>query len=78
MQDGDAHKLDFGHDQAHVSQTRKPQGLTISANAGKALSPAQVEFNKRMKALENARAAHERERARLDNDLRVCHSQFMP
>ncbi len=53
-------------------------GLTISASSAKPLSPAQIEFNKRMKALERERAAHERERARLDAELHVCIHEWMP
>lgn len=50
----------------------------ISASKGTTLSPAQIEFNKRIKALEKARASHDRERALLDEDLRVCQAELMP
>jgi len=52
--------------------------LTIKNQASQPLTPAQEEFNKHMKALEKARAAHERKRARLDKDLAVCRNELMP
>jgi hypothetical protein len=52
--------------------------LTIKVNPGNIHSPAQVEFNKRLKALEKARAALERRRAYLDNDLVICREKLMP
>lgn len=78
MQESHEPELDLGIEKTPVSHRRKTNPLTISASAGKVLSPAQVEFNKHMKALEKARASHERERARLEGDLCVCHSEFMP
>jgi hypothetical protein len=54
------------------------KGLTIKRTTSQPLSPAQEEFNKRMKALEKARAAHERKRACLDADLVVCRDELMP
>lgn len=56
----------------------KSTDLTIPAMGDKVLSTAQAEFNKRMKALEKARAAHERERTRLDTRLHLCRTEFMP
>ena len=52
--------------------------LTIKPGTSQPLSPAQEEFNKRMKALEKARASYDRKRARLDADLVVCRNQLMP
>ena len=52
--------------------------LTIRKAASQPLTPAQEEFNKRMKALERARAAHDRKRKRLDKDLAVCRNELMP
>lgn len=67
-------ELDLGLDPLPAAKA----DLKISAAPSKPLSPAQAEFNKRMKALERARSAHERERARLDEDLRVCITVLMP
>lgn len=52
--------------------------LSIKANSGDILTPAQVEFNKRLKALEKARKALERKRADLDKDLVTCRETLMP
>lgn len=52
--------------------------LIITWAAGNALSPAQVEFNRLMKRLENARANHLREQAKLDAMLLVVSKQIMP
>lgn len=52
--------------------------LSIKVASGNILSPAQVEFNKRLKALEKARAALERKRANLDKDLVTCRETLMP
>lgn len=73
-------ELDLGLDSRPVTPSSAPPklGLTIPASANKPLSGAQIEFNKRMKALEKARAVHERERARLDEELRICITELMP
>lgn len=55
-----------------------PPELTIAVSPLKALSPAQLEFNKRMKALERARKADEKKRTKLDEELRVCREELMP
>jgi len=56
----------------------KPPELLIAASPLKELSPAQVEFNKRMKSLERARTAHEKERARLDRELQQYRAELLP
>lgn len=52
--------------------------LIITKAAGNALSPAQVEFNRLMKRLENARAKHLSEQAKLDAMLVVVSKELMP
>lgn len=52
--------------------------LTIQNQDSHPLTPAQEEFNKRMKALEKARAAHDRKRAQLDKNLKICRNELMP
>lgn len=42
------------------------------------LSPAQIEFNKRLKALEKARAEQDRARKKLDADLIAARTELMP
>ncbi|GAA5481293.1 hypothetical protein [Haloferula sargassicola] len=68
-------ELDLGFD-----PLPKPKpGLTLSPAAGTAtLSPAQVEFNKRLKSLEKARTSHAKERDRLDKQLHLCRTELMP
>src|SRR6478752_2556465 len=78
MPSRDPNELNLGLDPLLVASTRPKADLTIAASSAAPLSPAQVQFNKRMKALEKARASHERERVRLDGDLRICHAQLMP
>ena len=72
-------ELDLGLDSlpAPVTPPLKTD-LTIKRTTSQPLSPVQEEFNKRMKALEKARAAHERKRARLDADLAICRDELMP
>lgn len=74
----DQSELDLRLDSLAEPSKPPKRDLMISASSAKPLSPAQAEFNKRMKALEKERAAHERERARLDADLRICISELMP
>jgi hypothetical protein len=74
----DQNELNLGLDPLPEASMPAQRGLMISASTAKPLSPAQVEFNKRMKALEKERAAHDRERTRLDEDLRVCITELMP
>ncbi len=52
--------------------------LTIKSGDSQVLTPAQEEFNKRIKALEKARASYDRKRARLDKYLAVCRNELMP
>ncbi|MEI7928458.1 MAG: hypothetical protein WCH40_07910 [Verrucomicrobiales bacterium] len=72
------HEMEVGIDPLPKSSPPPTRGLTISAANKQALSPAQVEFNKRMKALEKERANHERQRARLDKELHLCTTELMP
>ena len=61
------------------SSPPKPKpALVITSAPEKSLSPAQVEFNKRLKALEKARSALAKEKARLDHDLQICITQLLP
>jgi hypothetical protein len=78
MSHRDQNELDLSLDPLPETPAPPKPGLTISATAKKPLSPAQVEFNKRMKALEKERAAHELERSRLDEHLRICITELMP
>jgi hypothetical protein len=81
MSRGSQHELNLGldplPDPVPFSQPSKTD-LTIKRATSQPLSPAQEEFNKRMQALEKARAAHERKRARLDADFVVCRDELMP
>jgi hypothetical protein len=52
--------------------------LIFKSGGTAALSPAQVEFNKLMKRIENARARHDQEQARLDRILATCIRELMP
>jgi hypothetical protein len=67
-----------------VQETKKPNAgakmgeLQVTASAGAELSPAQVEFNKLMKRLENTRTKKERERRRLDGLLSYYVAEVMP
>lgn len=74
----DQDELDLGLDPLPKGPPPPKPGLTISGSGKQSLSPAQVEFNKRMKALEKQRANHERQRARLDKDLHLCITELMP
>ena len=53
-------------------------GLIITKAAKEALSPAQTEFNRLMKRLENARAKHLREQTKLDGLLLATSRDLMP
>jgi hypothetical protein len=81
MSHGSQHELNLGlelpSDLLPLPQPSKTN-LTIKRTTSQPLSPAQEEFNKRMKALEKARVAHERKRARLDADLVICRDELMP
>ncbi len=76
MLDHHPNELNLGSD--FLPKSPSKLDLTISKSSTKPLSPAQAEFNKRMKALEKERAAHTRERARLDAELLVCINELMP
>lgn len=52
--------------------------LSIKAGTQGALSPAQLEFNKQLTALEKARAALVRKQARFDRDQATCSTKLMP
>jgi hypothetical protein len=54
------------------------EGLLIRARGETPLSPAQVEFNRLMKRLEDARAKHAREQSRLDGALELTIRELMP
>jgi hypothetical protein len=54
------------------------KSLLIVAAADAPLSPAQVEFNRLMKRLNNARAKHAKQQAELDQSLATCIEVLMP
>jgi len=56
----------------------RKDSLIFKSGDNAELSPAQVEFNKLMKRLENARAKHDKEQARLDRFLATCICELMP
>lgn len=56
----------------------RKDGLIFKSGGSATLSPAQVEFNKLMKRLENARSKHAQEQARLDRILATCIRELMP
>lgn len=69
-------ELDLGLDP--LPPATETLDLSIQPAGETPLSPAQVEFNKRLKSLEKARTAHERKRKRLDKDLDICRQVLMP
>lgn len=70
MSDRKAREPEFDLDFEPLPAAAPASGsLSIRKSAAAPLTPAQVEFNKRMKALERARAAHDKERADLDRKL---------
>ena len=69
-------ELDLGLDPVPIENPKID--LSIRPAGATPLSPAQVEFNKRLKALEKARTAHENKRKRLDKDLATCREVLMP
>jgi hypothetical protein len=72
-------ELDLGLDPIpEPAVPAKPLDLSIKAVSADVLSPAQIEFNKRLKSLERARAAHENKRRSLDKDLATCRDVLMP
>lgn len=52
--------------------------LIVTAREGAVLSPAQMQFNKLMKQLENTRVKHQREQNRLDALVVTCAKELMP
>lgn len=56
----------------------RKDGLTFKSTGSAVLSPAQVEFNKLMKRLENVRTKHAKEQERLDRILASCICELMP
>lgn len=60
------------------SKPAQAQALMVVAPAGKELSPSQVQFNKLMKKLENARKRHQQEQQRLDHLLGICTLRLLP
>ena len=74
----DEQELDFGFQPAPATPAPKGNDLLVVARQGAALSPAQAEFNKLMKRLENARTAQQRERSRLDVFVRTCGAELLP
>lgn len=52
--------------------------LMVTAREGAVLSPAQTEFNKLMKRLENMRQKHQREQNRLEALVTTCARELMP
>lgn len=74
-----APELDLGLPPAAQPSQAGSHDLTIKAGgAHAALSPAQIEFNKRLKALEKARADQDRTRRKLDADLIAARTELMP
>ncbi len=69
-------EFDMGIDATPV--VVRKDDLIFKSGGAATLSPAQVEFNKLMKRLENARARHDQEQARLDRILATCIRELMP
>jgi hypothetical protein len=71
-------QFDLGFQPAPAPSAPKGSDLLVVAREGTALSPAQVEFNKLMKRLENARAKQKRERNRMDDLMKTCVAELLP
>ena len=71
-------EFDRGFEPAPAPSAPKRSDLLVVAREGEALSPAQAEFNKLMKRLENARAKQQRERNRMNDLVRVCAAELLP
>jgi len=69
-------QFEFGCEPAKPRTVK--DALIVTARAGEALSPAQVQFNKLMKQLENMRVKHQREQKRLDELVVICSKELMP
>ena len=61
-----------------VKKPVNKSGLLITKDSERALSPAQIEFNRMMKRLENARSKLSREEARLDDYLAMTIRDILP
>ncbi len=70
-------EFEMGFPPAAVMPAKKNE-LMVTAREGVALSPAQAEFNKLMKRLENARTKQKRERNRMDDLVKVCATELLP
>lgn len=71
-------EFDLGFPTSPTAPDSKKDELLVVAREGAALSPAQAEFNKLMKRLENTRVKQQRERNRLDALVKTCGSELMP
>ena len=71
-------ELDLGLEPLPEGAAPTNLDLSIKAAPSAALSQAQIEFNKRLKALERAQATHDRKRRRLESDLTTCRDVLMP
>lgn len=71
-------EFDLGFQPSPAAVTPKGNDLLVVAREGAALSPAQVEFNKLMKKLENARVKQQRERNRMDDLVKTCAAELLP
>lgn len=61
-----------------ATKSTSESGLMITKNAAGVLSPAQIEFNRVMKKLEDERAKHERKQKQLDELMAVVIRDIMP
>ena len=61
-----------------VRKVSSESGLMIAKNAEGVLSPAQIEFNRVMKKLEDERAKHQRKQKQLDELMAVLIRDIMP
>lgn len=71
-------EFNLGFQPAPAPSPQKGNDLLVIAREGAALSPAQVEFNKLMKKLENARVKQQRERNRMDDLVKACATELLP
>lgn len=67
-----------GESEAASGSRSKARLLIRSEGREEVLSPAQVDFNKRMVGLEKGRMAFERERMRRDEELEIAVTKLMP
>ncbi len=71
-------EFNLGFQPAPAPSPQKGNDLLVIAREGAALSLAQVEFNKLMKKLENARVKQQRERNRMDDLVKACATELLP